>query len=121
MLFLSRTNLYQYNNIIVFFLYVLLSLLMTYPLILQLKTSIYGIGHDNLGWLTHNFLQLKIWSENINPENINYLAFPKGLDLSGNLYMYTHEILNTSLLSEFRIIIMTDNSQLIEKNNFAFL
>ena len=64
---------------------------MTYPLILQLKTSIYGIGHDNLGWLTHNFLQLKIWSENINPENINYLAFPKGLDLSGNLYMYTQK------------------------------
>ena len=97
--FLSRTKLYPYNNIIVFFLYVLLSLLMTYPLILQLKTSIYGIGHDNLGWLSNNFLQLKIWSENINPENINYLAFPKGLDLSSNLYMYTHEILNTSLLA----------------------
>ena len=59
--YLNKVKLYPFNNINVFFLYVLLSLLMTYPLILQLKTSIYGIGHDNLGWLTSNFLQLKIF------------------------------------------------------------
>ena len=75
---LSRTKLYPFNSINVFILYALLSLVMTYPLILQLKTSIYGIGHDNLGWLTSNFLKLKIWSNNLDPEHVNYLAFPNG-------------------------------------------
>ena len=113
--YLNKVKLYPFNNINVFFLYVLLPLLITYPLILQLNTSIYGIGHDNLGWLTSNFLQLKIWSENLDPEHVNYLAFPHGINQTKNIYMYTHEILNTSLLAITRHPIISYNIYFIIK------
>ena len=113
--YLTKAKLYPFNNTNVFFLYVLLSLLITYPLILQLKTSIYGIGHDNLGWLTSNFLQLKIWSEYLDPEHVSYLAFPNGINLTSNLYMYTHEILNTSLLAITKHPIISYNLYFIIK------
>lgn len=95
---LYKINLLRFNNINIFILYVLLSLFITYPLILQLETSIYGISHDNFGWLTSNFIQLKIWSDNLDPKYVDYLAFPNGIDQTKYIYMYTHEILNTVLL-----------------------
>ena len=107
--YLNKAKLYPFNNINVFLLYVILPLLITYPLILQLNTSIYGIPHDNLGWLTNNFLQLKIWYEDLDPENVNYLAFPHGINLSNILYMYTHELLNNTLLAITKHAIITYN------------
>ena len=68
---LYKVKLKQLNNINIFILYVILSLIITYPLIIQLKTSIYGISHDNFGWLTSNFIQLKIWSDNLDPEYVD--------------------------------------------------
>ena len=36
--------------------------------------------------------------KNLDPAHVNYLAFPNGIDQTRNIYMYTHEILNTILL-----------------------
>ena len=102
-------------NISIIILYLLLSIVITYPLIIQIENSIYGIGHDNLGWLNSNFIKLKIWSKNLNPENIDYLGFPNGIDTSGKLFMYTHEILNNFLLAIIKHPIISYNLYFIIK------
>ena len=96
--FLKKLIIIHSKNIHIFLLYGFLSIVMTYPLVTKLKSSIYGISHDNLGWLTGNFIQLRVWYDNLNPEKMDYLGFPAGLDITNNIYMYSHEFLNSLLL-----------------------
>ena len=102
------------KNINIFLLYVFFSIIITYPLVTKLQSSIYGISHDNLGWLTGNFIKLRVWYDNLNPEKMDYLGFPTGLDITNNIYMYSHEFLNSLLL-------FVTNHPLIAYNLYFFI
>ena len=68
--FLKKLIIIHSKNIHIFLLYGFLSIVMTYPLVTKLKSSIYGISHDNLGWLTGNFIQLRVWYDNLDRKSV---------------------------------------------------
>ncbi len=64
-------------------IFVLLSIVFTYPLIFTMKGSVYGLPGDTLGTIWKFWwLKSSIWSEHISPWFCPYLAAPFGLDLS---------------------------------------
>ena len=80
-------------QVIAVFLYLLAASIMTFPLVFNFNTSIYGIGHDNLGELWNIWAKQKIVRESLNPHNFTYTNHPFGMDVNNRVIIYTYELM----------------------------
>ena len=70
------------------FLYLAVILLFTYPLIINLTNSIYGISHDNFGGLWDLWAYNKSIHENIPLNRFDYIDYPSGINIIPDLKMF---------------------------------
>jgi len=88
---------------------------------MDMKHTIFGIGHDNLGWISDNWISQQIHINDLDPKKVDYLNYPYGYDHSSKLIMYTSDLLNKIILSFFKDPILSFNIFLLIKLSLASL
>ncbi len=78
---LSKLKVYQ-NEILTFSFFILLSLLVTHPMIFKMKSHIYGYPGDPLGSVWRIWWYKFSWGHHISSRFITVIAHPFGVDLS---------------------------------------
>jgi hypothetical protein len=108
-------------ELLLFCLYSLAAILITFPLILKMKSSMYGLPGDPSGYIWYLWWQKMAWLKGLPPNNITLIGAPFGVDWSVVpvmpvvnypafiLTVLTNEILsyNLVLLASFPIAGMT--------------
>lgn len=95
--------------ILVSILYLLLTLFMTYPLVLNLKTHIPGISEDgpihvwHLWWLKHSLFTLKS-----NPIVTNYVFWPQTINTIFDCHTFTNALISLPLQPIFGLVLTSN-------------
>ena len=85
------------NEILIFSLFILLSIVATYPLVLRMKSHVYGLGGDALGTISQLW---RIKYTYLNPSAHPLIAYPYGVNVS---HLAAH-ILKFTLLNPLTLL-----------------
>ena len=100
----------HWNEILIFSLFILLSIVVTYPLIFRMKSHLYGLGGDALGTVSQLWWIKYIY---LNPSAHPLIAYPYGV----NVPHLAKHILERSLLNPLTLL----SNEIFARNFFILI